>query len=366
VILINATKMPAEYTLGTDVDGRERVVVIVKGTFVIPDSPSPARLADTQLPLAMTDVFTGEAATSATLYEADFATSKPCCDVLLNGNAYAPAGRRARTVRVTLRVGNMAKSFDVVGRRVWKKSFLRVRPGRPEAFTRLPISYDGAYGGVDVSPKDPEKVSAYAKNPVGVGFYPFRRNKNLIGRALPVTQEIGNRVRKRSGKYQPMSFGPIGRTFEERLSHAGTYDQKWIDDTFPFLPADFNPLYFQCAPRDQQIDYPGGGEWVELVNLTPNNYVQFQLPRIDVPVEFTNENNERATIKAVIDTILIEPDAGRFTMVWRTSLPLVRNIFELKQAVVGRMTRAWYRARDLGKDYYPSINALVAARAEED
>src|SRR5262245_43012587 len=341
--------MPAAYTLGMDVDGRERVVVIVKGTFVIPDTPAPARLAETQLPLAMADEFTGEPATSATLYESDFAPGKPRCDVLLNGHAYAPAGRKARTVRVTLRLGSLAKSFDVVGKRVWKKSFLGVRPSAPEPFARLPISYEGASGGVAVSSRDPAKVSAYAKNPVGVGFYPLRRGKNLIGRALPVTQQIGKPVRKRSGKYQPMSFGLIGRTFEERLAHGGTYDQKWADDTFPFLPADFNPLYFQCAPRDQQVDYPAGGEWVELVNLTPNNFVRFQLPRIDVPVEFTNENYERTTINAVIDTIVIEPDAGRFTLVWRAWFAVVGSLFAMRKDVVGRVDCSWDASREVGR-----------------
>ncbi len=52
-------------------------------------------------------------------------------------------------------------------------------------------------------------------------------------------------------------------------------------------------------------------------------------------------------------------------VLWRASLPLRRNIFELKQAVVGRMPRAWYRARDLGKDYYRSIGELVTLRASE-
>src|SRR5262245_12375104 len=107
--------MPAVYTLGRDVEGRERVVVVVKGTFAIPETPAPASLAETQLPHALTDEFTGEPATSATTYESDFAPGKPRCDVLLNGTAYAPAGRKARTVRVALRLGSMTKSFDVVG-----------------------------------------------------------------------------------------------------------------------------------------------------------------------------------------------------------------------------------------------------------
>jgi hypothetical protein len=62
---------------------------------------------------------------------------------------------------------------------------------------------------------------------------------------------------------------------------------------------------------------------------------------------------------------IIEPDLGRFIVLWRTSRPLVENIFEFNQCVVGRMPRGWYRARKLGKDYFPGLGALVAGRRED-
>ena len=34
-----------------------------------------------------------------------------------------------------------------------------------------------------------------------------------------------------------MSFGVIGRNFKSRFPLAGTYDQNWMDNVFPFLPA---------------------------------------------------------------------------------------------------------------------------------
>jgi hypothetical protein len=67
----------------------------------------------------------------------------------------------------------------------------------------------------------------------------------------------------------------------------------------------------------------------------------------------------------VADTLIIEPDLGRFLIVWRASLSLRMNILEVAQAVVGRMPRAWYRARELGKTWYPSLKELVDARRAE-
>jgi hypothetical protein len=365
VELINATKMPAEYTLGLDPDGRERVVVVVKGTFTLPLDGSQPELAEEQVPLVMADEFTGEPGFSAPLYESEFAPHKPRCDVVLNGSAHAPNGVPAYEMMVGVRVGPIEKFFNVVGDRVWQEDALGAQPSQHPAFSRMPISYDRAWGGVDRDPDDPEIAKAYMANPVGVGYYPLSVGDALNGQSLPNTEELGNPIGDRAGKYRPMSFGPIGRHFEPRLAYAGTYDDEWLENVFPFLPTDFDPRYFQCAPEDQQMDYPVGGEWVELTGLTPQGRTLFQIPEIGLPVEFTDQDFKREEMAAVIDTLMIEPDEGRFSMTWRASRPLRQNIFEVVTCVVGRMPRGWYRARTLGKDYYSSIHEFVAARVEE-
>ncbi|HEY7636888.1 MAG TPA: DUF2169 domain-containing protein [Gemmatimonadales bacterium] len=362
--LVNGTSMKAEYTLGLDPEGRERVIVVIKGTFAIPWDGSQPSLAGEQVPLVMADEFTGEPGKSATKYESEFAPYKPRCDVLLNGSAYAPHGTRVTRVDVALRVATMAKSLSVHGQRVWQEA-ITIGPSEPEPFTRMPISYDGAFGGVDVAVHDPSQVRAFMKNPVGVGYYPLTSGADLVGRPLPTTSTIGDPVSSASGDYPPMSFGAIGRQFESRVPLAGTYDQRWLDNTFPFLPSDFNPLYYQSAPPDQQIAYPVGGERVELFNLTPQGYTQFPLPRIEMPVEFTDVRGTRTDCQAVLDTILIEPDLARFMLIWRTSLPLRRNLLELRQAVVGRMSPGYYYARSVGKKYFKSIQTFVLARRGE-
>jgi hypothetical protein len=162
-----------------------------------------------------------------------------------------------------------------------------------------------------------------------------------------------------------MAFGPIGRAWEPRPQYAGTYDQNWIDNVFPFLPADFDERYYQAAPPDQQIDHLKGGEEVELVNLTPAGRTAFKIPSRDVPVTFYYRNYEEKEVAAVADTLILEPDAGRFVILWRASIPLRRNMFEIVQAVAGRMPRGWYRARELGKTWYPSLKAMAEERRAE-
>lgn len=361
--LLNATGMQAGYTLGMQPDGRELLVVVVKGTFKIPKNGEDASLSEKQVPLIESDVFTGEPGLSAILHESDYAPRKPRCDVILNGSAYVPEGKYALKVTVLLRVAQISKSFNVVGDQVWKDGLLSIKSSNPLPFRVKPISYSNAFGGMDTN--DPKNPRAYLLNPVGIGFHYNLKAEFIEGKPLPNTEEINNPVARPNGQYIPMSFGSIGRNFQSRIRFAGTYDQDWLDNKFPFLPPDFDEAYYQSAPLDQQIPYPRGGEEVILVNLTPEGRTQFRLPGINVPIEFNLRNWERKETEGVIDTVLIEPDESRFMLTWRASLPLRKNIFEVAQVVVGKMPRAWYRARETGKTYYPSLGELIKAKKRE-
>lgn len=358
--LLNATKMQAGYTMGMKPDGRELLVATVKGTFSIPADGGEPQLADEQVPLVEADVFTGEPGFSSTLYETDYVPVKPRCDVLLNGSAYAPSGHPTARVSVSLQVGPISKSFDVVGDRVWVATLVGAVASQPERFTSMPISYDRAFGGVDAAHPDPAKHRFYEYNHAGVGFHHQTAREYIDGTPLPNSEEPGRPVENPRGSYRPMAFGPIGRAWTPRVKLAGTYDQNWIDNIFPFLPPDFDELYYQAAPSDQQMDYPRGGEEVVLRNLTPEGYTSFCLPELDMPVVFYPKHGENTETQAVVDTIVIEADLHRFTMTWRSHIPLRKNMFEIGQILVGKMPTGWYRARELGKTYYPSLAALVA------
>jgi hypothetical protein len=364
--LLNATRMQANYAMGMEPSGRELLVVVVKGTFQLPRPGEEATLAAEQNPLVDSDLFTGEPGFSAPLYESDYAPFKPRCDVLLNGSAYAPGGRPARRVTVSLRFGSLSKSFQVVGDRYWIGAGLGVVSSAPQPFTVMPISYDSAFGGIDAAHPDPARHVYFDRNHAGIGYHRQTEREFIDGTPLPNTEEISVPVTNPQGSYQPMSFGSIARAWVPRVKFTGTYDQNWLDNIFPFLPPDFDNRYYQAAPPDQQIDYPQGGEAVILENLTPTGTLAFNLPRVKVPVRYYPRGEDDREVQAVIDTIMIEPDLERFTMTWRSSLALKRNMFEVEQVLVGEMPRSWHRARELGKTYYPSLGALVASKKGTD
>ena len=249
--------MAAGFTVGMEPSGAERLVVAVKGTFSLPKRHGEEpKLAAEQVPLVDADLFTGEPGFSATLVECDYALEKPRCDVLLNGAAYAAGGRPTQRVMVGLQIGNWRKSVVVLGDRVWRNAGVAYIASQPTSFVRMPISYDNAFGGTDDRPRDPVNYHQYPPNPVGRGWHYHRYLERITGSPLPNTGEPGDPVRDPQGNYRPMAFGPIGRGWPSRIRHAGTYDQDWIDNVFPFLPADFDIRYYQCAPEDQQIAAP--------------------------------------------------------------------------------------------------------------
>jgi hypothetical protein len=333
--LEHITGMEAGYTMGLRPDGRELLVVCIKGTFTLPRDGGEVQLAEKQLPLVESDIFTGEPGFSAPLYESDYAPVKPKCDVLLNGNAYASGGKPAERVEVGLALGGMKKFFAVVGDRFWLKGPAGFGPGRTLPFVSKPIDYGTAFGGTDPNGPDPAMAQACMANPVGRGFHHYLDEQFVAGTPLPNTEELDNPVSSPHGAYRSMSFGPVGRGWQPRATFAGTYDQHWLDNIFPFLPSDFDDRYYQAAPEDQQIPYPQGGERVTLLNLTPEGRTDFLLPNKAMLVWYLLKNGEEESRQAMLDTIILEPDAGRCMLIWRAHLPLKKNMFEVEMVVIG-------------------------------
>ena len=344
--LINATRMVAGYTMGIEPSGRELLVVVIKGTFQLSrTSDEPLRLAEEQLPLVMADTFTGEPGLSAPICEVDFAPRKKRCDVLLIGSAYAPGGRPTTRVQVGLHVNGITKSFAVVGHRHWRAGPASISPSDPEPFAVLPFSYDTAFGGMDNKHEDSSKHAAFMRNPVGKGFHKHLRSDWVDGAPLPNTEELNRPVTEPNGNFAPMSFGPIGRGWEPRYRYAGTYDQNWLDNIFPFLPSDFDEQYYQAAPLDQQVNGPLGGREVTLLNVTADGRRSLTIPSFEAPVHIFPKRGDRENLNATLDTMVLEPDRERLTMTWRVARPLKRNMFEIAQILVGKKGKEWWQQR---------------------
>lgn len=348
----NRTSFDHGVTMGMDVAGREFLSLVVKGTYGFPDHrdqrPVPCPY---QSPLVMADEHTGAPGFSATKWETDYAFRKAKCDVVLQGAAYAPGGKPCERVQVGLKVGAMVKTFHVVGAREWRVLGPAITATRPHPFVRMEFGYDTAFGGACTLDPENDQPSAYLPNPVGMGFATVKNQSRLDGTLLPNTEELNAEVTSPYSPYKPMSFGPIARVSPTRAKYAGTYDQNWQDDVFPFLPKDFDERYYQQAGTDQQIEFPKGGADVVLVNLTPRGKEAFYLPATELPIQIFRGRKTALQANPRPDTVLIDAEARMFSLVWRVEVPIRRVITEFTEFWIGAPTRGMKRAKISGKRY---------------
>jgi hypothetical protein len=149
--LFNATRYAASYSPGLMPNGRSCLILVVKATFDIQEDSLDPVLADKQIELFDTDTFVGEPGYSSPIYENDYATYKPKCDVLIFGKAHTLNHQPQTSVNVAVKVANIRKSFRVIGKRTWNKSGPFLYATDPEKFTEQELNWEVAYGGIDLA-----------------------------------------------------------------------------------------------------------------------------------------------------------------------------------------------------------------------
>ena len=331
-ITSNTTGMLAALAVAADPEARDHCVVVIKGTFQT-DARGELQLCAEQQPLVMTDEHYGDPATTSVRYECDFALAKPRTDVIVIGKAVALHGRPVTKLPVRLEVQARVKELTVHGERRWVTMLGMLSKSDPEPFTEIPLTWDRAFGGSDDS-RGPNRAEVELRNPVGVGFHPHRKNAAITGLPVPNIEPADKAVSSPRDRHTPAGLGCTGRAWQPRVALAGTYDERWRDERAPYLPADFDAGYFQCAPHDQQFPLFRGGERIRCVNMAECGVVDYAIPTLHVPLRFRFDDVD-VECAAVLDTIVVEPHLLRAMLVWRASVPLRKKLTALKEILVG-------------------------------
>jgi hypothetical protein len=345
--IVDKLGLPHTGFLAFDTDGTEYFVVVAKATFQL--KPGAALvLAEEQLPIVFADEHWGEPGVSSVRYESDLAMTKSHVDVLVNGTAY-PDKRGCRQFVVRLMTRKIRKELLVTGDRYWSANGVGgFNITGPSAVESMLIRYERAFGGPPPgSPKAPRKVCA--ENPVGTSFMPARAD--VDGTALPNIEYPGQPMRAWNHPVRPAGFGYVGRSWHPRIGFAGTYDEAWKRDRFPFLPADFQHWYFQSAPEDQIADSIAPGDTFHLENMHRGGLVSFALPDLQPPLYWRREN-QRGEAVAKLDTILIEPDENRLVLTCRATLPAGAKPARLREVILGTLGLGERRAFLGNKRYW--------------
>jgi hypothetical protein len=92
------------------------------------------------------------------------------------------------------------------------------------------------------------------------------------------------------------------------------------------LPADFDRRHFNAAPADLvAAGYLRGDEPVVVTGATPRGTLSFMLPAQSPPgvrVVLRGASEQRLTVAANLDTVIVEPDQLRVLLLWRAHIVL--------------------------------------------
>lgn len=331
--LTNTTPYCAERVVLPNKEGRDLLVVIVKAAF---NPANGERLvpAEVQIPVQLADTHYDAPDESSIRDESDLAPYKPNTDVVLLGHAQ-PAKGRVGQLDVSLAVGTLKHTVRVFGRRNWERGILAEKISAPEPFERVPLCYEYAFGGKDLTPAEESRHENEARNPVGIGFRAGKSRRKIQGSPLPNLEDPIALIKTPKDRPAPVGFGFIGRHWQPRLAYAGTMDQAWTDDRMPLPPRDFDDRYFNGAhPALVYRGWLQGDESVRVINAGPWGPLHFTLPGACPGVRLESRSGGISPAMR-LDTLVIDADEGKVIVVWRGAVDVHGMLHKIMRISVG-------------------------------
>ncbi|WAM25728.1 DUF2169 family type VI secretion system accessory protein [Myxococcus sp. NMCA1] len=290
------------------------------------------RVAAKQRPLVVADEYWSEPGQSSLKYASEVHLLKPHTDVVLIGEAHAPRGRPVDSCPISVRVGVLHKVLQVFGDRQWARGVVGPRISAPAPFVTLPLVYERAFGGTHRVEGSPPQVFAEPRNPVGTGFKGKRSQWEMLGTKLPNLEDPVHLIQGPSSQPRPWGVGHVPPSWAPRLALAGTYDDAWQTTRAPYLPPDFKREFFQTASEGLRASgHLKGGELVELVNVSPEGALRFELPICEFAVTVAISHKRHAS-PMQLETVQLEPGDRRLCMLWRGAVPCDKQALKVSVA----------------------------------
>lgn len=240
----------------------------------------------------------------------DAGMPKTCAEVLVAGDACAPAGRPVRGLVVNLELGPIRKRLAVFGRRWWRHGPDGPLMSEPEPFERVPLGWANAFGG-----------PGCAENPQGKGS----DAKAEIGRGkpseLPMVEAPDALIADIAHRPAPAGLGPRREDAPSRLAFAGDYDDAWLRDDFPGPGRGFDARYYNTACPDQQTRRElRGDEPFRITSMHPEHPdLRGRLPGFRVRA-FARRGDACDELPVRIDTVWLFPGALMGVVLFRSGL----------------------------------------------
>jgi len=221
--------------------------------FALDEAPGAALLPEAQMWKTAAEAVGADAVM-------DEGLPKPAGEFLVFGAAHAPAGAAAPEVAVSVQVGGLSKTLRVSGDRHFNALGVA---SSPKPFTQMAISPQTAFGG-----------AGSADNPSGKGLVKLKNADGSESLPLPNVEHVAKLVLRPGDEVPAAGFWSLQPDSPLRKRQLGSFDEAWLKTSWPHLPDDTQPAYFNVAPPDQRIaGFFRGDEKIVLHNMHPQRAV---------------------------------------------------------------------------------------------
>jgi len=234
----------------------------------------------------------------------DIAPQKKGVDLLVLGQAYAPGGKPADKMLVSLQVGNFKHSLAIVGDRFWRKGALGIAPTPPKLFLTMPVTHERAYGGKAALQKK-EIPNGY--NPVGRGY--ILDKDEAEGVPLPNIEDRDNLITSWESRPLPAGFAPIPQATQFTTERGVEEDPKTKE-------VKVKPEFFNCAHPKMIVPELRPGDPVTVTGMTPDGTMKFVIPNLELVAELSLDD-QKFTFPMRMDALGIFPEERRFFVALR-------------------------------------------------
>jgi hypothetical protein len=347
----NLTQFPSLAYEAVDQYDEEFHVAVMRITMEIGPDGALA-VAGEQPPLAVTDDYYGEMHKSSVKQESDLAPYKPRCDVIVIGTAYAPGLTPVPRFEAGIRITGsfeVDKRLTYTGPRFWEKQEAGWVLTEPLPIVSLPLRYEYAYGGAcRIEKEDPAAArieaayrlspeqrqqhpdgpdnapvahTAYDANPIGAGYIEdwYLKAKGVTRIPAPQIESPDEPITELGKHYAPQGLGAITRAWLPRRDLCGTIDEAFVASD-RWLPEDFDFAFWNGAHPDLQTPWLKGDETIELFNIG-EKHVRLTLPGSKPYALARLEDGQIVPLDFALDTLLIDTDQRRLTLLYRLLLP---------------------------------------------
>ena len=273
-------------------------MVVAKATFRVAEN-GEAKLDDDPVPVLREPM-----ETPFGILPIDMAPQKGGVDLLVLGQAYAPGGKPADKMPISLQVGSFKYTFAVVGDRFWKKDKWGLNPTPPKPFLTMPVSHENAYGGKALL-KNKEVPNGY--NPLGKGY--ILDKAEATGVPLPNIEDPHDIVTSWESQPLPAGFAPIPLGTQITAERGVAIDEETKQPTV-------KPEFYNCAHPKMVIPELRSGDEVILTGMTPDGEFKFKVPQISLEALLSLED-ELFPYPMRMDTLCILPEERRFFIIMR-------------------------------------------------